>query len=493
VIIKSDKDIIHSYLEDSSNITGGFAEAVVIPENIEELSEFIKKAASQKKPVTVSGGGTGTTGSRVPFGGYAVSLERINRILSLSGGGMEGSVESGVRVEDLKAECEKKKLFYTSHPTEKTATVGGTIATNASGARSFKYGSIRRYVKRLKMVLAGGEIFELERGHVIIGRDNSSFTAGGRKITLPMPSYKLPAVKNSAGYFAEDGMDLIDLFIGQEGTLSIIVEAGLDFVEMPEKILSAFVFFKKEEDAWHFASAARDASREKRTNLDALSIEYFDTACISILKTKVPAISADAKSAIFFEQGIHKDDEDKVLGEWTGLIKEYNSDEDNAWVAMSESDSNKFLELRHLIPVSMNEIIRRNGFRKIATDIAVPASGFYEIIDFYSDELKMSGIEFFIFGHIGECHLHVNILPKSPREFEKAKSIALELVKKGVSLGGTVSAEHGIGKLKHEYLEAMYGKKGVLDMARIKNALDPEWILGRNNIFPVELKQSLQL
>ena len=164
MLIKKDQNSIKSYFEDSSNLKGGYADSVVIPENIDELSEFVRKANRDKLPVTITGGGTSTTGSRIPFGGVVISLEKFNKIIDVSKDNMCATAQSGVLVEDFKSACEAKGLFYASHPTEKTAFLGGTISTNASGARSFKYGPTRKQVKRLVMVLATGQIFEIKRG-----------------------------------------------------------------------------------------------------------------------------------------------------------------------------------------------------------------------------------------------------------------------------------------------------------------------------------------
>lgn len=484
MIIKNDPDIIVSYLEDSSNMKGGYAREVVFPENAGELSDLLKRANSEKVPVTISGGGTGTTGSRIPFGGIVVSTEKLNRISDVSGEDMTAGVQAGALVEDLKKACENKGLFYTSHPTEGTATVGGTVATNASGSRSFKYGPTRRYVKRLKMVLAGGEIADIRRGERFLRRgDSKMILAGGREIEVPLPLYRMPVVKNAAGYFAEDGMDLIDLFIGQEGTLSVVTDVELGLVKKPSNIFSCFVFFKKEEDAWGFAAEAR--------GLDALSIEYFDSNAIQFLRDRGLKVPAGANGAIFFEQEMIKEAADILAEKWIQVASSHNASSDDTWVAMNEERANEFTGLRHAIPEAVNDIIRRNGFQKLSTDIAVPDDAFSEMMNFYAALLRGSGLRHAIFGHIGECHVHVNIMPASNSESDKAKKMAIAFVKKGVSIGGTVSAEHGIGKIKHNYLEMMYGKNGVEEMVRIKKAFDPNCILGLDNIFPKELLRSV--
>ena len=491
MLIKKDRTAIESYFEDSSNLKGGYAESVVFPEDINELSGFLAEANKKHTPVTASGGGTATTGARIPFGGVAVSLEKLNNIITVSKDSSVASAEAGASVEALKNECDKKGLFYACHPTEKWALLGGTVATNASGARSFKYGPTRRYVKRLKMVLADGEIFEINRGeHTLTKRDPFITLNSGRKINIPLPAYKMPQVKNSAGYFAKDGMDPIDLFIGQEGTLSIIALIDFALTDMPSKILSSFVFFKEAPDSWSFASDARKLSRQA-CGIDALSIEYLDNNALDLLRSKSGNVPAGARAAIFFEQEMQEKDDDRVMDAWIKLIKKHNASADETWVAMTGSEEEKFNNFRHSIPESVNEIVKANGFGKLSTDIAVPEKNFTKMMDFYSETLKPEKIQHVIFGHIGECHLHVNMLPKNAGELERSQRICAEFYKKGVALGGTVSAEHGIGKIRRKYLEIMYGKEGILEMARIKKALDPNCILGLDNIFPKEVLKSV--
>jgi len=470
MLIKKDQDSVKGYFEDSSNLKGGHADSVVIPENINELSEFVKRANRDKLPITVSGGGTGTTGSRIPFGGAVISLEKFNRIMDISESPMCAAAQSGVLVEDFKSACERRGFFYASHPTERSAFLGGTISTNASGARSFRYGPTRKQVRRLKMVLATGLIFEIERGERMLTREGP---------IIPLPTYKIPEVKNSAGYFAGEGTDYIDLFIGQEGTLSIITEVELSLSKLPYKIFSSFVFFKNASDAWSFAAEARRSS--------ALSIEYFDVNALRLLQTKSGNVPLDAQAAILFEQELTSQGEDAIIDGWLGTIAKHNASLDDTWVAMTAEKCEKFNQFRYSIPESINEIVRRTGMRRISTDIAVPEERLQEMMNFYMSALTACGIEHVLFGHIGECHLHVNLLPKSEIEHKRSKDICLEFIRKGVSLGGTVSAEHGIGKTRREYLEIMYGRCGIMEMARIKKALDPNWILGLDNIFPKEI------
>ena len=490
MLIKKDQDAIKGYFEDSSNLKGGHADSVIFPEDINALSVSVKELNEKNIPITVSGGGTGTAGSRIPFGGVVISLEKFNKIKWISRQKLYAAVGAGVLVEDFKNECEGKELFYPCHPTEKGAFLGGTVATNASGARSFKYGPTRAYVRSLKMVLASGEILELARGQLVLTGKNSKIRLdSGREINIPLPGYKIPAVKNSAGYFAKDGMDAIDLFIGQEGTLSIIAEMELTLVKKPSGLFSSFAFFNKDIDSWNFAAEARRLSKGSGSDklIDALSIEYFDENSLRLLRLKNSNVPKNASCAIFFEQETNNPCEDKITDAWLGLISKHNASLDDTWVAMTEDKCEEFNAFRYAIPESVNDIVRKNGFRKLSTDIAVPEDKFREMMSYYIDNLRSGKIEHAVFGHIGECHVHVNMLPKNEKELLVSEEMCLKFVRKGVSLGGTVSAEHGIGKTRRKYLEEMYSRKGILEMARIKKALDPKCILGLDNIFPKEI------
>ena len=483
MLIKTDRETIGSYFEDSSNVKGGWADAVLFPESAEDVSEFLAKASREKTPVSISGGGTGTTGARVPFGGIVVSLEKLNRILDIRrdahGDGFAG-VQAGVLVDDLKKAAESQGLFYTCHPTEKTATLGGTIATNASGSRSFRYGPTRKCVRSLMVVLPTGEIAHINRGEKVLTTNDPRWALdGGKVIEIPLPSYTMPTVKNAAGYYAKDGMDVIDLFIGQEGTLGVVVEAAIDLVRRPDDIFSCFAFFARERDSWYFAQDLK--------SLRPLSIEYFDRNSLILLRSRDVAVPAHAQAAIFFENDVRKESADETVVSWQRFLKKYHVSEDDVWAAFTEKEAEKFTEFRHSIPSAINEILRGRAVQKLATDIAVPDDKLFEMMDFYAESFKNNDLEHVIFGHIGESHVHANILPRSDDEREAAKAYAMQFVRKGIALGGTVSAEHGIGKIKHAYLEALYGRKGLLEMVRIKKALDPACILGLDNIFPKEL------
>lgn len=493
MLIKTDQDIIQSYFEDESGLLGGHAEFAAVPENEKEVSEFLKDASGKKLPVTISGAGTGVTGGRIAFGGAVLSTEKLNRFIELkrNASGATAVVQPGLSIRELKAEAMKNGLMYPPDPTEQNSWIGGNVSTNASGSRGFKYGPTRRYIKRLKVALSTGEILDIERGKYPSSGGKLEIPAKNR-FTVTVPSYKLPAIKNAAGYFNYPGMDLIDLFIGHEGTLGVVTEVEVSLIPLADKTLGGIVFFKTREDAWNFVREAKVESAENKqkgneAGINALSLEYFDAEALALLKPDYPNIPVFAKAAIFFEQEAAGQFESAVMDAWSSLIEESGAPLDSVWFSTAPKDQQSFREFRHRMPEKVNEIVHANKFPKTGTDMAVPDARLREMLDFIYGKLESSGIQHLVFGHIGESHVHANILPASEEEYKACRSMYLALAGKAVELGGTVSAEHGIGKIKHAFLEKMLGKSALQEMANLKKSLDPACILGLGNIFPKEL------
>src|SRR5688572_8260772 len=168
MLTKTKPDEIHDFLGDASYLPGGFTSEVVFPESAEEVAQILAKATRDKTGVTVSGAGTGTVGGRVPFGGIVIATDRLNHIKSVARDekGGHAVAEAGVRLIDLQRAVEADGLLYPPDPTERTCFLGGTIATNASGSRTFKYGPTRNYVERLKIALATGDVIDVRRGEL---------------------------------------------------------------------------------------------------------------------------------------------------------------------------------------------------------------------------------------------------------------------------------------------------------------------------------------
>lgn len=492
MLIKTQPDEIQSYLADASYLSGGNASRVFFPETSDDVAEILSRSTKDSTPVTISGAGTGTVGARVPFGGVVIATDRMNRIKSIARAdpGGNGIVEPGVILRDFQTAVDSQDLLYPPDPTERGCFLGGTIGTNASGARTFKYGATRNYVERLKVVLATGEQLDLRRGELHAkDRKLSIPLASGRVVEALLPTYKMPAVrKHASGYFVEPDMDVLDLFIGSEGTLGVVTEIELKLLPKPEALLSGIVFFDSEAGLLGFVDEARKRSLRTRAldehDLDARALEFFDRESLNFLREKYETIPAAAVGAIFFEQETTSATEDRLMTEWMSLLEGHLALADASWFAANEPDQAKLREFRHQLPVLMNEWFARHNQRKVSTDMSVPDESFPEMLRFYQQTLKSSQLRYTIFGHIGDNHVHVNILPRNEDEGSMAREIYVRFLKKAAFLGGTLSAEHGVGKLKREYLRLFYSPEHLREMAALKRAFDPAGILGRGNIFP---------
>jgi D-lactate dehydrogenase (cytochrome) len=464
MLVKRNSDEIENFLTDASFIRGGHADRVVLPESVEEVSEILAAANRDRTPVTVSGAGTGTVGGRVPFGGIVLATDRLKQIKSIDNN--RGVAEAGVILSDFQRAVDSHGLLYPPDPTEPGAFLGGTVATNASGARTFKYGPTRNYIERLKLVLASGEVLDLRRGE-------KDF------LNIPLPSCPRPATrKNATGYFITPDMDAIDLFIGSEGTLGVICEIETRLVPKPQGLLSGVVFFANEADVLAFVTEAR--------TLSARAIEFFDNESLNFLREKYPEVPKAAVGAIFFEQETTDSTEEPILNDWLALLDKHHAFTDS-WFATNEQDQARLREFRHQLPVLMNEWFAHYKQRKVSTDMAVPDEAFAGLFRLYEDTLRTSGLRYTIFGHIGDNHVHVNILPRDEDEGARARELYVRFLKYAASVGGTLSAEHGVGKLKRDYLRLFYTDEQLREMAAVKKALDPHGILGRGNIFAEEL------
>ncbi len=496
MLIKTQADEIQSFLADASNMQGGHAARVVFPESTEEIAAILAEATLERMPVTVAGAGTGVVGGRVPFGGIVLATERLNKIKEIvreeSGGW--ACAEAGVVLADFQRAVAAQGLLYPPDPTEWSCFLGGTVATNASGARTFKYGTTRGFVRRLKIALATGDVLDLRRGEIYADAAGKIQLplSGSRSISVQLPSYQMPQTrKHASGYFVARCMDALDLFIGSEGTLGVITEVEVTLLPTPENVLSGIVFFKSEEKLLAFVTKVRSLSLQTRSAngheaIDARALEYFDIESLKFLRRRYTLVPQWAEGAVFFEQETTAETEEDLMSGWLSLLERYGALVDDSWFATNEHDRQRIRGFRHALPVLINEWLTHHGQRKISTDMAVPDEEFAAMLGFYKETLQESGLQFVIFGHIGDNHVHVNILPRDTNEAATARELYQTFIERAVKVGGTISAEHGIGKLKSDYLRVLYSQDHLREMAALKRAFDPACILGRGNIFTEE-------
>ncbi len=514
----TDPKIIENYIRDESSIIIGKAKKILFPQNEMQIFEILKDANIKKEFVTISGAGTGITGSRVPFDGWIVSTELmtcVNVDQSLKGELIEFSELNkkysifiakdekknefyaisppGIPLKIFKSMVEEKGLYYPPDPTENTAFLGGTVATNASGARTFHYGSTRDFVRRIRIMLPDGEVLNIKRGNVFAKENRFKIILKDKQqLELELPTYIMPNVKkNAAGYFVKPNMDLIDLFIGSEGTLGIFTELELKLIKKPEDSYSFFAHFSDEQKAIDFAKELKKLKNYFAFNL--LSIEFFDRYSAEFIRKSHPSkIPKDSNGIIYFELDSPND---QTLQNIQNLLKNCNYLFSNKGfllnsILLSSEDAK---EIRLALPEEINNLLKARDLPKVATDIAVPEQNLDEMIATYHDIGNSTKIQYVIFGHIGDNHLHFNFLPKNKNELQLAMNASILLWKKAVKLGGTITAEHGVGKKyyienneKKPILELMYGKKGVMEIAKIKHTIDQNNILNIGNIIPLD-------
>jgi len=420
------------------------------------VAAALREASAAGVPITVAGGGTGVTGGGVPQGGWVLSLEKLNRLEIHQGYAIAGA---GVPLRDLQAAAQRSGQFYPPDPTENSAFLGGTISTNASGSRSFKFGATRRWVQALHVVLADGRRIDVTRDEAI------DFDSGA----VPLPA----VTKNTAGYLLRPGMDWVDLFVGSEGTLGVITEARVGLLAAPPAVLAGVVFFPDD-------NAALDAVDRWRST-EARMLEYLDRPSLDLLRGRFPEIPAGAQAAILFDQALSSE-EDPEIDHWLDRIQSAGAFEEESWFALSAADRERFRQFRHALPELVNDTVRRSGALKMNTDYAVPLERNREMLAYYraSLEREFPG-RYVIFGHIGDAHVHVNIF-SDPANPARASDLLRDFARQAVAFGGTVSAEHGLGKRKRHLLELQYSAPDIEKMRAVKRRLDPGNILGRGTL-----------
>jgi D-lactate dehydrogenase (cytochrome) len=286
---------------------------------------------------------------------------------------------------------------------------------------------------------------------------------------------------------------LIDLFIGSEGIFGAVtqVEVALQNWRSPVSIV---LFLPSDDKAIEFVQLLR---REKRLHPEF--IEFYSSSALAFLRMKqkedpravgMPTIPGYAKAAIFFDIGFDPEARDNDYSMLEALARTCGSTLARSWAGYEQRDLERFKEFRHLLPETTNAIIAERKKRipdlhKLSTDFAVPDEALEKIWAFYASKLEGVGLEWVAFGHIGNNHFHINVLPRSLDEMKKGLSLYKEFAQKVVSLGGTISAEHGVGKIKKEFLSIMFSDKDLEEMKAVKRALDPGLMINPGTLLDI--------
>lgn len=429
------------HAKDQSQHPGTRPEAVIWPGNRDDVSKILRYANKNVLPVTGWGSGTSLEGNPIPVRrGLVLDFSQMNRILDIREPDFQADVEPGVVYHDLNEKLRLRGLFFPPDPGA-GATIGGMIANNASGTRTVRYGSTRANVLRLTVVLAGGEIMQI----------------GSR------------ASKSSSGY------DLINLFVGSEGTLGIVVEATVRLRGVSEEFSAATATFSSVE------MAGKAVFEIMRSGFDPASIELLSPECIALIN-KEKGLGLNVSPTLFIEfHGPTKKQLEDTMKIAHDICETMSCSEFRAGIDRKDRDD--LLKARH----ELAEMIMRNhpGRSHIGIDVAVPISAYPEIISLARDESKNADIPGYTFGHAGDGNLHLVFMGKTGdrKEWSIIDEINQRIVTRALDLGGTATGEHGVGIGKRKFMQAEHGIS-LQWMKQIKDLFDPKGILNPGKIFP---------
>jgi FAD/FMN-containing dehydrogenase len=446
------------YLEDASGLRGN-AEKAFAPATTAEVRQIVAAAVESKTPLTIVGARTGLTGASVPEGGWIMSMSRF-RSLDIQNGRARCGV--GLSLQDLENEAAKTGQFLGPNPTEYSASVGGMVSTNAGGARSFGFRSLRYQALGMEVTFMNGETTWVRRGDLL---------------PFPFTPVRQPATrKNSAGYYLEPDTDWPNLLAGSEGTLGIITDIDLQLRPIAPAILSGVVFFPVDEDSLDAVDAWRSVPHLRL-------LEYLDDNSLNFLRSRHPEVPANAVAALLVEQDLNSEHDEEV-DQWLDRLARHNALADESWFGFSFAERERFRMLRHSLAAAVVERFRHSGLPKLGSDFAVPVPRNRELLKYYRERCaeRFQG-RYMLYGHIGDANVHLNVFPDTPEEGHVGEALLTDCAKFALSLGGTIAAEHGIGKRKRDLFRLMYSPAEIEAMRAVKRHLDPNWLLGRGTIF----------
>lgn len=460
----TDPDVCAAYAADASGLSR-LPDAVVRPQSEEEVSDLLRACSARGIAVTPQGLRSSTTGASVPARGIVLSLERMARVVSIDPERRVAVAEPGIVTSEFKARVREAGLFYPVDPTsEAECTLGGTVACNASGSRTYRYGPTRGYVRALRVVLADGSVRAVRR---------------------------ISADKNSTGYAGLQNP--VDIWIGSEGTLGVVTQVELDLLPSPPGFFGALAFFLDWRAAVGFVQAADAARRVSmasgKAGLRPRCLELLDHGSLDLVRPEAGGlqIPAAAGAAVFFEEEVSPDESLEAMERWYAAIENTGGLADDTVVAQSEAEQAELKRLRHALPAGMNERGARvgpQGGRKVSTDFAVPLEKLPQMMEeAYAIVREVFGGFHVAYGHAGNGHPHFNLLAEDAAGLVKAREAARRMGERALDLGGTLAAEHGIGKVKSALFRRLYPAWLIEASLGVKHALDPQGILSPGNIF----------
>jgi D-lactate dehydrogenase (cytochrome) len=510
-----DADLVRRYLEDAAHFPGGVARGVVRPASLPELAGALRTLDR----ALVVGAQSSLTGGATPDGDVVISTERFQDV-RLDGDRV--TVGAGVTLALLQQQLAAQDRWLPPVPTFLGATAGGAASTNAAGAATFKYGTMREWIDGLTVVLPSGSVLELRRGEVAASMAGDfEIDDDGVARVVRAPAIRMPRVpKCSAAYFSAPGMDLIDLFIGSEGTLGAIASVSFRIAARPPGVCWALVPLTSEARAIALVQALREAAQrtwrdDDPRGIDIAAIEHIDERALAILaedgvdRRLNVSLPAGTTVVLLVQLELSREaaardlwadigDLDSAIGADTPIVRfcrlldEFGALGDTELVLPDNATRRAALvEFREAAPASVNRRVALAQaqvdprIHKTAADSIVPFDRFAEMMAACRRLFAERGVELAVWGHISDGNVHPNVVPRSYRDIEAGRAIFLELGRAVVAMGGSPLAEHGVGRspLKQQLLRLLYGDHGVESMRRVKGSIDPTWKLARGVLF----------
>jgi len=508
---------VSSYLEDAAHFPGGHSPAVVFPGTTDEVSAALAAASTAHTTVLPIGAQSSLTGGATPMGETVLSTSRLTRIQDVSPRSI--TVGAGVAVSALQDHLAARRAWFAPAPTYTGAFCGGIVATNAAGAATFKYGSTREWVQGLTVVLANGRVLALTRGECRARNGRLEVPGAG---SIEVPRYAMPPVRKvSAGYFASPDMDLVDLFIGSEGTLGVVTEVTLRVLSPAPHLALALIPCASEAQMMTLAAAIRERSTETWTTLDpagidVCAIENMDRRCIDVIHADgadarhhvriadsaaalllvTLELPADTTAADAYDQiaaSLDTGVTDTSLVRFCRLLRDHGVlDATELALASDKRRFEQLIAIREAVPAGVNQRVGVAKHKvdsrivKTAADMVVPFDRFEEMSAIYRRGFESRGLDYAIWGHISDGNVHPNVIPRSYDEVQRGMEAILEFGREAARLGGCPLAEHGVGRspTKQALLRQLYGEEGIEQMRAVKRVLDPGWTLAPGVIFP---------
>lgn len=417
--------------------------AVVTPTTTRMVANVVKLANRERIPIVPRGAGTGLSGGSVPSSdSLVVALTKMNRILEIDVENLVGVVQPGVVTATFQTEVERHGLFYPPDPASQTAsTLGGNVAECAGGPRGFKYGVTKDYVLGLEVVTPTGQIVRL----------------GGKTI------------KNVTGY------NLVQLFVGSEGTLGIVTEITLRLIPKPKANRTLLAVFPDIDDA------SRAVTSVVLAGIVPATIELMDNTTIRTVEDYLHAgLPVEADAILLIDIDGEETTVARQSEEIVDICRDSGASQVQAAATVQESD--QLWRARRAVSASL----ARARPTKLGEDIVVPRKMIPAMVKRIQEISRKYNLPIAIFGHAGDGNLHPNILfdIRAADEVARVHQASDELFAAAVELGGTLSGEHGIGLLKKEYMLSGPGPEAVTLMRQIKTTLDPLGLLNPGKVLP---------